>query len=138
MENGDWPLEDQGNESITITDIIDGSCCPDDKMCRQKITNMAEEINIFVEEDPMGITYSHFGLKNGFCSRLLTKFLTDPNSTQDLLMHMSHDDPILFLIPKTKKQPAIQYPNDTPPPQGHLVLLLLPVYWSFTQLSSLS
>ena len=110
--------------------MLDGSFCHGVQMCRQMVANMAEEVNIFYGKGQKRMTYSHFGLKNGLCSRLLTKLLAGPHGPQDPPVYI-YDDPMLFLIPKTQKQPAIQDSNDPPPPgsaSGAATAILLIIY----------
>ena len=89
----------------------------------------------FCWKGPNGMmTYFQFGIKKRILLKtILTKLLTDPTDWWHRASSSVYDDSMWFLIPKTKKQPAIQDPND---PQGPLVLLLLSCNWPFTSLSS--
>ena len=69
-----------------------------------------------------------WNLKKGFLKPILTKRLTDPNGTEDLLVYV-YDDSMRFLIPKTKKQPPIQDPNDrTGSASAAVTVMLLIIY----------
>ena len=64
---------------------------------------------------------------------LLTKLLTDPNGSEDLLVYMmiQYD----FFIPKIKKQPAIQDPNDPQGPANAAAIVMLLIIYIFIFIS---
>ena len=75
------------------------------------------------------MTYSHFGLKNGLCSRLLTKLLAGPHGNQDPPVYMMTQ--YYFLSLKQRNNRRFRTLMTPPPPgtaSGAATAILLIIY----------